>query len=185
MNILIILGADRVGKSTLVSRVCDFFEPDTSCRTLHFSGPKPHHLTPICQYLDELKALPPDLDWVVCDRGGPEVCFYEKFRRNVALDSAWAVEFEKYLSAHYEVIKMVLLQRNWEWSLPRHVEEINELYPGCSDFWFMSQLKVRQLEHHSYYQYMHQYFSEVSMFEPVVLNTNELDHSEIRKLLSV
>ena len=185
-KILIVLGADRVGKSTLISKVSDHLEANNlSYKSLHFSGPKPHHQSPICQYLDELTSLHPSLDWVLCDRGGAEVCFYEKIRRNITLDLGWSVKFEEYLKDYYSVVKIVIVKRDWHWSMPKHSDEIYEWFPNCSDYWFMTQMKMRELEHKSYYEFMQHYFSEVSMFKPVVLETNELDSDQIQELLSV
>ena len=42
--IIVVLGADRVGKSTIVSNTLEQFKAkNTDVVALHFAGPQPHH----------------------------------------------------------------------------------------------------------------------------------------------
>ena len=162
---IVVLGADRVGKSTIVKNTQDeLISQDVCVRTLHFSGPQPHHHTPIQQYLDPFQsALEEKAQVVICDRGFSEVCFYEKFRRNLEISEEWANSAESYFSAYSETIKVFLVERTWQWSLPHHIIELKSLYPGCSDYYLEMQLKTRQKEHEEYYAYMKDYLANRSL----------------------
>lgn len=167
---IVVLGADRVGKSTIVENTRnDLVARDVCVRALHFSGPQPHHHTPIQQYIDPFQsALEEKAQVVICDRGFSEVCFYEKFRRNLEISEEWANSAESYFSAYSETIKVFLVERTWEWSLPHHIVELGLLYPNCSDYYLEMQLKARQKEHEEYYAYMKDYLynrSLLSKFE--------------------
>lgn len=168
---IVVLGADRVGKSTIVKNTQEeLVSRDVCVRTLHFSGPQPHHHTPIQQYLDPFQsALEEKAQVVICDRGFSEVCFYEKFRRHIEISEEWANSAESYFSAYSETIKVFLVERTWEWSLPFHIIELNTLYPGCSDYYLEMQLKAREKEHEEYYSYMKDYLRNRSL----------LSHTEI------
>lgn len=166
---IVVLGADRVGKSTTVDNTRDgLIARDICVRTLHFSGPKPHHHTPIQQYLDPFQsAIEEKAEVVICDRGFSEVCFYEKFRRHIEISEEWANSAESYFSAYSKTIKVFLIERSWEWSLPFHIIEINTLYPECSDYYLEMQLKARYKEHKAYYAYMKDYLSNRSLLSDI------------------
>lgn len=185
-SILLVLGPDRVGKSTLINKLSEYLILDSKKHlVLHFDGPKPHHSTPIHQYILPInKALDMGSEWVLCDRGGAEVCFYEKYRRNIDIDHAWTQRFEEYVETNFAWHKTILIKRDWEWCRPRHIEEINRLWPNCTDYWRNSQLNMRKAEHECYYEYMDRYFSYVSKFMPTILETNELSSEQIKELLT-
>lgn len=166
---IVILGADRVGKSTIVENTKnDLIARDICVRALHFSGPKPHHHTPIQQYLDPFQsALAEEAEVVICDRGFSEVCFYEKFRRHIEISEEWANSAESFFSAYSSNIKVFLIERTWEWSLPFHIIEIGTLYPECSDYYLEMQLKARHKEHEEYYAYMKDYLSNRSLLSDI------------------
>lgn len=184
-HILIILGADRVGKSTLVQSVSRHLKSrDKTYTNLHFDGPKHWHNSPIQQYTEAIDLVPSSVDWVICDRGGSEVCFYEKYRRNIDIDHTWAQRFEEYVETNFAWHKTILIKRDWEWCRPHHIEEINRLWPNCTDYWRNSQLNMRKAEHECYYEYMDRYFSYISKLMPTILETNELTPKQIKELLT-
>jgi len=162
---IVVLGADRVGKSTIVKNTQDeLVSRDVCVRTLHFSGPRPHHHSPIQQYIDPFQsALEERAQVVICDRGFSEVCFYEKFRRHINISEEWANSSESYFAAYSETIKVFLVERDWEWSLPHHIAELNSLYPNCSGYFMEMQLKARYKEHKEYYSYMKDYLYNRSL----------------------
>lgn len=168
---IVVLGADRVGKSTTVENTYkDLVERDICVRALHFSGPQPHHHSPIQQYLDPFQAaLEEQAQVVLCDRGFSEVCFYGKFRRHIEISEEWANSAESFFASYSSMIKVFLIERTWEWSLPLHIIEINELYPDCSDYFMNMQLQVRKKEHEEYYAYMRDYLTHRSLLSDVTI----------------
>ena len=162
-KIFVVLGADRVGKSTFIENSFQNIQGFSTATKLHFSGPKPHHNNPIDQYIEPLNEL--DLNnvaYVLCDRGFSEVCFYEKFRRNIIISEQWAVAAESYFKSVSSHIEVFMIERDWEWSKPKHIEEINELYPDASNYFKRNQLLVREEEHKQYYNYMNAYLKEIT-----------------------
>jgi hypothetical protein len=164
-KIFAVLGADRVGKSTFIEssfHTIKQFNPKVE--KLHFSGPKPSHNNPIDQYVFPLNNLMREgsPEYILCDRGFSEVCFYEKFRRNIVISEEWAVAAESYFKAVSSEINVLLIKRDWEWSQPKHIEEIDQLFPDASNYFKRTQLLVREKEHVSYYDYMPKYLKNIS-----------------------
>lgn len=159
-----IMGPDRVGKSTLIENLKNHLEGDgKKVEVLHFSGPKSHHNSPIDQYTQPLEnALFRDPDYVICDRFGAEVCFYEDVRRHVTISEEWAKTCESYFMSRTD-LDVYMVKRDWVWSLPHHKEEILYFYPESTS-WFMDmKLKERHYEHISYYAYIESYMEKGSI----------------------
>lgn len=174
-TIIVVLGADRVGKSTIVSNTHEQFkEADIDSTVLHFSGPKPHHDSPIEQYIVPLEGV---LDTypqvVICDRGFGEVCFYDKFRRHVDISEEWALASESYFSSRASKIYVFLIKRPWEWSKPHHIIEIKEQNPDSSSYFIHNQLLMRKAEHYAYYEYMEDYLKNRSLLPHTVFNLTD------------
>lgn len=159
-----IMGPDRVGKSTLIQNLKEHLEKnEKKVEVLHFSGPKPYHNSPIDQYTQPLEnALFQSPDFVICDRFGAEVCFYENIRRNVNISEEWAKTCESYFMSRTD-LDVYIVKRDWVWSLPHHKEEILYLYPESTK-WFMDmKLQERHYEHISYYAYMESFMEKGSI----------------------
>lgn len=177
---IVVLGADRVGKSTIIENTYkDLVAKDICIRKLHFSGPQPHHHSPIQQYLDPFQsALAEKAQVVLCDRGFSEVCFYGKFRRHIEISEEWANSAESFFSAYSSDLKVFIVEREWDWSLPFHISEINDLYPNCSNYFLDMQLKIREKEHKEYYEYMEDYLSNRSLLpQTTIISPLEKDFS--------
>ena len=153
---IVLLGADRVGKSTIISNTLQkYLDQDRDAVALHFSGPQPHHSNPIEQYTvpfdSVLETMP---EFILCDRGFSEVCFYDKFRRHVNISHEWAQAAESYFVDKSQAVHVFFVKRSWEWCLPHHKMEVQDLYPGCSAWFKRNQLEMRKAEHYAYYEYM-------------------------------
>jgi hypothetical protein len=177
--ILVILGADRVGKSTMIADLKNSLlgcsvERLNQVVTLHFSGPKPHHDSPIEQYTDplDLAINNPSPNVIICDRGFSEVCFYEKYRRGVDISEEWAWTAESYFASRASRIRVFMIKRDWEWSKPFHIQELNNEYPDCTKYFLNSKLKAREAEHHAYYKYMEDYLKNRSLLPSTIFNHN-------------
>ena len=177
--ILVILGADRVGKSTMISDLKNSLlgggiEGLNQISTLHFSGPKPHHDSPIQQYTYplDLAINNPSPNVILCDRGFSEVCFYEKYRRGVNISEEWAWAAESYFASRASKIRVFMIKRDWEWSKPFHIQELNNEYPDCTKYFLNSKLKAREAEHHAYYKYMEDYLKNRSLLPSTIFNHN-------------
>jgi len=170
--IIVVLGADRVGKSTIVSNTLKQYKDiDIDATALHFAGPQPHHNSPIEQYTQPLDAaldIMPEV--VICDRGFSEVTFYDKFRRHVDISEEWAFAAESYFLSKASNVHVFLLKRSWEWSRPHHIKEIKEQYPSSTPYFIRNQLLMREAEHYAYYEYMEDYLKNRSLLPYKTLN---------------
>jgi hypothetical protein len=172
-TIIFVLGADRVGKSTFIKNLrYKIMDSSSGIASLfHFDGPKPNHNSPIDQYLDPLRnyltvlsADTPDYDrYALCDRGGAEVCFYEKFRRHTPINQSWAQSFESWVESNFDDYHTVLIHQDWAIVKNRHLDEIIEAYPHSTKFWQHSRLEERHAEHSAYYDYMYHYLEDYSL----------------------
>ena len=163
-RIIAVLGPDRVGKSTLVENSYNVINEFANVEKLHFSGPQPHHNSPIEQYIEPLNKVTTrdTAEYILCDRGFSEVCFYEKFRRNIIISPEWAVAAESYFFAVSKSIDILVVERSWEWAKENHIKEINKLFPDATPYYKRNQLLVREEEHKQYYAYMKNYLENIS-----------------------
>jgi len=170
--IIVVLGADRVGKSTIVSKTLEQYKDiGTDATALHFSGPQPHHNSPIEQYtqpLDTVLDTMPEV--IICDRGFSEVTFYDKFRRHVDISEEWAFAAESYFASRASKVHVFLFKRSWEWSRPHHIVEIREQYPAATPYFIRNQLLMREAEHLAYYEYMEDYLKNRSLLPHKIIN---------------
>lgn len=160
-RILMFFGADRVGKSTLIAGIEKILVGDgKKVKIAHFSGPKPHHHSPIEQYTEVLDPLFKEgfHDFILCDRCGSEVVFYDSWRRRVDTCEQWATSFESYIISRAPWPKILLLKRDWCDVKKFHEKEIVEEAGGrCSAYYMDMQLEGRKKEHQAYYEYMEEY----------------------------
>lgn len=163
-RIIAVLGPDRVGKSTLVENSFHTINEFANVEKLHFSGPKPHHNNPIDQYIEPLNKILAQntAEYILCDRGFSEVCFYEKFRRNIVISEQWAVAAESYFFSMSKSIDVLMVERSWEWAKENHLKEIDEVFPNATQYYKRNQLLVREEEHKQYYNYMKDYLEDIS-----------------------
>jgi len=164
-NVICVLGADRVGKTTIVVNTYEsLIKNGHDVKLLHFSGQKPYHTSPIQQYIEPFsQALEAGHPIILCDRGFSEVCFYDKFRRHVDTPEIFAVEAEQFFSANSNEIAVVLVKRAWKWSRPHHIEEIKKIHPDASEYYVDMLLEQREKEHRAYYEYMEDYIINKSV----------------------
>lgn len=186
-----ILGADRVGKSTLINKIKDSISDGEikkykNVSLLHFSGPKPSHNSPIEQYTRPLKdVLTTSPDLILCDRGFSEVCFYEKFRRNMDISEEWALSAESIFTSSSKSTKVFMIKRSWEWSRAFHIKEIKEQFPDCTLYFLYSQLQTREAEHYAYYEYMENYLKHKSQIPYEILQNHNNPQTIYEYIVSV
>ena len=183
----VLLGADRVGKSTIVKNTLERFQrKDLDATALHFSGPQPHHSSPIQQYIEPfdsvLETMP---EFVICDRGFSEVCFYDDFRRRISTSYEWAQSAESYFLERSKSLHVFLVTREWDWSEPHHLAEVLEQYPDATAWWVKNQMKARKAEHYAYYDYMHNYLDYYSLLPYTLLKDTDIDYELVDQLISV
>jgi hypothetical protein len=174
--IVSVLGADRVGKTTAVNMLAQDLDQKMAVKStkLHFSGPQPHHNSPIEQYITPLdEALNSSPRVIICDRGFSEVCFYEKFRRHIDISEEWAIAAESYFLSKSMNTHVFLIRREWEWCKYHHHLEIVQQFPDASPYFINNQLLIREKEHFAYYDYMEYYLKHKSLLNPRILTPED------------
>lgn len=172
-KILAVLGADRVGKSTLITNTYNaLVERNVDVKVLHFSGPKPHHNSPIDQYIQPFQQVLTEGDCpevFLFDRGFSEVNFYEQWRRHTPISEEWTLAAESYFASNSYQIAIVMVKRSWEWAEPHHIVELKAEYPDATNYFLRTQLNARKAEHHAYYEYMEDYLtSRSSLYAEII-----------------
>ena len=166
MHSIIVLGADRVGKSTAVKNSREYLEKsDASVTVLHFSGVAPHHHSPVQQFTDTLMGLKDRTDFLILDRFVSDTLFYEPYRYQLPpVPDYVALEPESMLRSISEKVSMIIIQHEWYLDLQeRHKQEIKEQFPGCSSYWVSQQLEKRRIEHEQYYNHIRRYVNDVTL----------------------
>lgn len=157
-KIIAFVGADRVGKSTAIRMLNTEAKAFAKTYIAHFSGPQPHHNSPIDQYTEKLLEVPADAEIIFCDRFGSEVCFYEDFRRHNRISEEWAQSIESWCMSRADVA-LVFIQADFDYIEDRHLEEIRAHHPDATPYFTHLRLEERRCEHESYYNYMRSYLS--------------------------
>lgn len=162
-KLLIVSGADRVGKSTF----CKSFRNAEVC---HFGIPSSSDSHVFGMYLRKLKDSKSNL---IFDRSW--VCGYilEDFRRHSTNHILELTELE--IQIHdlgWDVFHIGIL-RPWYWSAPKHLEEIRELYPDVAPWRQRDLLTERRLEHQFYQGQLQEYYTNVSLFPSIVVTTDQ------------
>jgi hypothetical protein len=186
MKTVIILGADRVGKTTVIDKSIELI---TSCNlykyvALHYSEIKPQFHSPIEQFLTPLKSFNPyDTGLLICDRFSPDTLFYESYRHQTG---QYPKEYSHIVESSYlgisEELNVILICPPWTDEIEgRHRKELTSQNPGCSEWWLSRMLGIRKKEHWDYYEFMQDYLQEESLFKDSQLHY----HSKIDNIFDV
>lgn len=148
-QLLILSGADRVGKSTLASKM----EKAGVCRVIHH-GPPPADRPLFSDLRDDIA------DWLNSDE--PQMCWDRAYvcsyclnQPNV-LDAILELEWD-----HRDLdIQHVGVWASWQECARRHVEEIQSL--GIESH--VEEYRTRMETHRSYYERLEQFYESVTMF---------------------
>lgn len=169
MKTAIILGADRVGKTTMIDKSIELV---TSCNlykyiALHYSEIKPQFHSPIEQFLSPLKSFNHfETGLLICDRFSPDTLFYESYRHQTG---EYPQEYSHIVESSYmsisEELNVILVCPPWSDEIElRHRRELTSKNPGCSEWWLRRMLDLRQKEHKDYYEFMYDYLEYKSLF---------------------
>jgi hypothetical protein len=156
MEAIVVLGADRVGKTTSINATKTFLESaGKSVSILHFSQVRPEHHSPIDQFVTALDGLKAEVlpDYLLIDRFVSDTLFYEHYRNNFEqIDFSWAKSVESRLNSMCDQISYVMINKGWDQQLiERHILEIKqETKYTATDYWIGINLEVRRNEHIAY-----------------------------------
>jgi hypothetical protein len=169
MESIIVLGADRVGKTTAIRNTREGLERDGYTVTLcHFGGVSPKDHSPVQQFVDTLSTIGNTVDYLILDRFVSDTLFYESYRYQLPpIPNYVAAEAESMLLEMSSGVRVVLIEHNWDGAMEdRHEQEIRSMWPGCTGYWLRNQIEKRRLEHEAYYEHTNRYLASTTLIRP-------------------
>ena len=154
---IMVLGFDRVGKTSLINRSIELLGNPDSILVKHWTAPK-NRKDPFKQYNDFLEQDFSDFDYVICDRGFPETYFYEHYRmKNDSVMYIPVIQLIERFRKKFIDFHIVIIKQDWGVLIPRHLEElengINNTVSGESET-----LDGRLTEYCAYYRFMEKFY---------------------------
>ena len=168
MESVIVLGADRVGKSTAIRNSREYLEETRLTVTLcHFGVVSPKHHSPVQQFVDTLSGIDTTIDYLILDRFVSDTLFYEPYRYQLPrVPDYVAMEPESMLLEMSSRVRVILIEHEWDMAIrDRHEHEVRVIWPGCTDYWVRSQVEKRRLEHESYYRHTLRYLASMTLID--------------------
>lgn len=169
MESIIVLGADRVGKTTAIRNTREKLERNGYTVTLcHFSSVSPKDHSPVQQFVDTLTGISTAVDYLILDRFVSDTLFYEPHRYQLPpIPDYVAAEAESMLLEMSSGVRVVLIEHEWDGAMVvRHEQEVRSLYPGCTEYWLRNQIEKRRLEHIAYYEHTNRYLATTTLIRP-------------------
>lgn len=170
--LIIVSGPDRVGKSTLITKLSYELE---SCAVMHHGAPPQDQESIFDFYKDDiLRWLESDREHCIFDRAWPCSFILEQFRRNNLGHLEDLIDLELWVNETVaDGVVHVGQFRPWHWSAPLHVEELHEELEGKPKGWYMrDQYITRMQEHEAYQTQLLDFYERVTMFPNVQLNAS-------------
>lgn len=158
-RLLVISGADRVGKSTLIEKL----KKDVDVESFHFSAPKTHPTRDfeeaICNSTKES---------IIFDRGWPDRFIFEQIRNNNKT-GLWDYIRDFEIDLYKSGIEVFLLgiTRPWNFSAALHLQEFPS---NLSQFQISTNLEKARKEHYQVQELMKEYFSHYTMFQNHIIH---------------
>jgi hypothetical protein len=189
MESIIVLGADRVGKTTAIGNTRKHLESrGFSVALVHFGGVSPSDHSPVQQFTDTLMGIDNMIDYLILDRFVSDTLFYEPYRYQLpSIPKYVAHEPESMLLEMSGRVSMVIIEHEWNGLIKeRHEEEVRQLYPGCTGYWLAQQVQKRRIEHEKYYEHMEAYIRKTTLInkENIYRLPGHLCRSEISLKMS-
>jgi hypothetical protein len=166
MESVIVLGADRVGKTTAIGNTRKHLESQGCSVTLvHFGGVSPSDHSPVQQFTDTLMGIDNTVDYLILDRFVSDTLFYEPYRYQLPpIPKYIAHEPESMLLEMSERVSMVIIEHEWDGLIKeRHEEEVRQLQPNCTSYWLAQQVQKRRIEHEKYYEHIEAYVRKTTL----------------------
>jgi hypothetical protein len=169
-KLVIFSGGDRVGKSTLISNIQKFLGEE-NCDVFHHGAP-PYHTSNVFDFyrINRDKWLEGGKKWCLFDRSW--ACSYclEDWRRHThgQLDEIASVEIEFLRMADQFSVIHVAVEKPWQWSAPKHIEELDQMHGDAPAWVIRDEYVARQKEHKHYYERLYDFYENVTAFPSMV-----------------
>ena len=166
--LIVVSGPDRVGKSTLISRMQESCGNDAY--VAHHSAPPKNQKNIFDFYKDDIEAwLSSSKKIAIFDRAWPCSFILEQHRRRNFGHLEDLVDFEIWLNDKVGAVVHLAQFRPWYWSAPLHIEELREEQPDAADWYIRDEYVARMTEHRHYTQELLSFYEDITMFPNVVL----------------
>jgi hypothetical protein len=164
---IIVLGADRVGKTTALSNTREMLIGYGSNVLLaHFGPVSERSHSPVQQFTDFISGTDNiGTDFLLLDRFVPDTLFYEPRRNGFpAIPFEYANEAESMFLSASSNLDLVVIRHEWNEDIEkRHLDEIAQIYPFRTAYWERINLRAREAEHRAYYEFLEEYLTSHSL----------------------
>lgn len=164
-KLVIFSGADRVGKSTLISSIQENLSPK-NCKVFHHSAPPQNQSNIFDFYRDHVSQwLSNGAEWCLFDRSYPCSFILESHRRrnHGHMDDVIDLELEWLGQKDFDVLH-IAIEKPWSWSAKHHLIELDELNPDANSWFIRDEYIARMKEHREYYEKLYDFYHNVTAF---------------------
>ena len=162
-RLIIVSGADRVGKSTLIEGLYRKYRGEA--RRAHHNAPSRFTEEPYEYYKKDIaEFLVAKENVCIWDRGWPCSYILEQHREHTHDHLPEIVDLEIYVMTFGIKVLHLAVEKNWSWSAPHHLEELKLENPAASDWWIRNKYVNRMREHENYYRELRYFLENVTAF---------------------
>lgn len=171
--LIIVSGPDRVGKSTLISKLADELG---NCNVTHHSSPPRNQANIFNYFKDDITSwIDSKVEHCIFDRAWPCTFILEQFRHNNLGHLEDLIDLELWVN---DVVADSVIHvgqfRPWHWSAPLHVEEIREEANHEDSGWYLRDKYITRMQEHEAYQtQLLDFYERVTMFPHVQLTDSK------------
>lgn len=185
-KLIIVSGADRVGKTTLVKQLSEAFPgamPNIwgySADVVHFAAPDTMSSQVFQMYRDAIAGSKAPL--LIWDRSYVCGSIYERCRFNSHDHFSELVELEMELNEEFTNVIHIGLFKPWNWSAKLILKELNESYPEASK-WAIRNRYIASMNEHQFYQdELKKFYTTITMFPSIGIEDTNPDPKQVVKL---
>ncbi len=166
--LLVVSGADRVGKSTLIENMWRAIDEETFIQ--HHSAPPRDQENILDVYQEAIDTWEMSgCKHAIFDRAWPCTHIYEQLRNKNAGFLEEVIDFEMNLRRRGINVVHIGQFRQWCWSAPKHLVEVDELLAGKPQWAKRAEYLSRMQEHEQYSQMLLDFYDRVTMFPSLQL----------------
>lgn len=178
--LIVVSGPDRVGKSTLISRMSE--ELNNEAFVMHHGAPPQDQENIFDFYRNDIAEWKESGKKVaIFDRAWPCSYILEQHRRRNAGHFEDLVDLEIELNESVGAVVHLAQLRPWHWSAPLHVAELEEEFPDAAAWYTRDEYVARMAEHKHYTDELLNFYEDVTMFPSVILTESTSGADAIAK----
>lgn len=185
MNLLLVVsGPDRVGKTTLISKLANCGVMGGKAFVKHHGPPPQDYPNVYCYHMDSAHQWKKSgCSFALFDRSWPCTYILERIRCGNSGHFDSLIEFEIKLSQMDFNVVHIGVFKPWYWSAEKHIEEIKIQNPELSLSRIRDEYCKRMKEHKVYYGELRDFYENITMFPSLIIH--ELDPDPVAILREV